>query len=516
MQIKFYGHNCYLLSDGTIGVLIDPWLNKMGAFYGSWFQWPINHHLLTDLQNAISDLTEVFLYISHEHGDHFDPATIKNIRSLIKKCIIPDYSDKYLKHELEALNLSVIEVGDNEAYELSDDADIKLLTVDTGVNHDSMAVITLAGELFVNQNDCKIFDRLSILKDVDVDYYSVQFSGATAHPVCYSMDDSEKVRISKKKKLSKLTAIRDAIKLIQPRYYLPAAGPAVFPFLDHSFTLDEDNIFIHQETVAKFLRNSSAKLISLRPGDSFDPERNYPLIERATAGSLELMANKLSCDWYNIENTIVDVAGLLTQVKDRLSQIENIVFEECPIIYFDWGDGGMLIDLNRKSAETTNTLTTLEGNFMRVTACKRYFNLLADSRNRWQEVYLSLRATFDRRPSNFNTFVNLFLFSDISNIRSGFLTTLSIADERMAVVNPSDGKNYEVNRFCPHNGADLSSAEIDDNGRIRCPRHGWLFDINDGGRCLNAEMTLEAKEIEVIRTLCETISVRLTRVNQKN
>ena len=156
---------------------------------------------------------------------------------------------------------------------------------------------------------------------------------------------------------------------------------------------------------------------------------------------------------------------------------------------------------------------SVEDNYMRVSACKRYFNLLADSGNRWQEVYLTLRATYDRSPITFNTFVNLFLFSDVSNIRSGFLTTLSIADERMTVVNPVDGKNYEVNRYCPHNGADLSSVEADSNGRIRCPRHGWLFDINNGGRCVSAEVSLDAKEIEVVTTLCETISVRLTRVH---
>ena len=46
MNITFFGHNCFVLSNDEICLITDPWFTKKGAFFGSWFQWPINHHLM--------------------------------------------------------------------------------------------------------------------------------------------------------------------------------------------------------------------------------------------------------------------------------------------------------------------------------------------------------------------------------------------------------------------------------------------------------------------------------------
>ena len=48
-----------------------------------------------------------------------------------------------------------------------------------------------------------------------------------------------------------------------------------------------------------------------------------------------------------------------------------------------------------------------------------YFGLMSDPKFRWQDIYLSLRATVSREPDIFNTFINIFLYSDIDNIRAG-------------------------------------------------------------------------------------------------
>ena len=58
---------------------------------------------------------------------------------------------------------------------------ILLKIADIGVNHDAAILIKTDDISFFNQNDCKIFDRLGEL-DQDIDFYSVQFSGANAHP----------------------------------------------------------------------------------------------------------------------------------------------------------------------------------------------------------------------------------------------------------------------------------------------------------------------------------------------
>ena len=61
---------------------------------------------------------------------------------------------------------------------------LKLMIVDNGVNHDSTAVFQIDYKIFVNQNDCKIIDKLLYLVNLCVDYYFVQFSGAAWYSVC--------------------------------------------------------------------------------------------------------------------------------------------------------------------------------------------------------------------------------------------------------------------------------------------------------------------------------------------
>jgi UDP-MurNAc hydroxylase len=112
MKVTFYGYNCFVLKGRNVAVVSDPWLTKQGAFFGSWFQWPINHHLIDTLKDDLSDIKKTVLYISHEHQDHFDKETLIDIKSYIDVCIIPNYQDKFLYEEILDIGYKVIELND--------------------------------------------------------------------------------------------------------------------------------------------------------------------------------------------------------------------------------------------------------------------------------------------------------------------------------------------------------------------------------------------------------------------
>lgn len=46
-----------------------------------------------------------------------------------------------------------------------------------------------------------------------------------------------------------------------------------------------------------------------------------------------------------------------------------------------------------------------------------------------------------------------------------------------------DGEVFAIQDFCPHAGGSLGSGEFS-NGVVRCPRHGWGFDVATGA-CLS-------------------------------
>ena len=514
MNIKFYGHNCFFLKGKSANILTDPWLSNCGAFFGSWFQWPSNHHYMTNLLNEIQQDKKNFLFISHEHQDHFDKKTLNKIKPFIEACIIPKYYDSFLKNQITKLGYKVIELNDHEKYFISEKDFIELMIVDTGVNHDSAAVICIDKKIFLNQNDCKIFDRLNYFEKINIDYYAVQFSGATLHPVCYSINQQEKKKISNKKILAKFISIKNAINLIKPKYFLPSAGPPIFPFLDPDLSFGVDNIFTHQPKIKKNFSELNTQLVFMRPGEIFKESLNNPPINPPTKDELMNLKYSLSCDFFKYQDNDLNINALKEQIKLRLDQIKDIKFSKCPTLFFKSGQQGLKIDLNMGSFEDMDIeINKLKKDYVCVEALPGYFNLMANPNFRWQDISLSFRAIIHRNPDIFNTFINIFLFSDISNIREGFKTTLSINDERIVIVNPHNGKNFEINRFCPHNGADLKNAKIDKKNNLICPRHSWLFDLENKGKCKNANASIASKEIEEIITICESISARLLKKN---
>ena len=53
--------------------------------------------------------------------------------------------------------------------------------------------------------------------------------------------------------------------------------------------------------------------------------------------------------------------------------------------------------------------------------------------------------------------------------------------EQLVLFRVDNGAYGLVGRQCPHRGADLKFGRLEDGG-IRCPFHGWLFDVD--GKCL--------------------------------
>jgi phthalate 4,5-dioxygenase oxygenase subunit len=66
---------------------------------------------------------------------------------------------------------------------------------------------------------------------------------------------------------------------------------------------------------------------------------------------------------------------------------------------------------------------------------------------------------------------------------------VKILGEELVLFRDRDGKLGLLGLHCPHRGTSLEYGDLEDGG-IRCPYHGWLFDVR--GQCL--EMPAEPKE----------------------
>ena len=108
---------------------------------------------------------------------------------------------------------------------------ITLYLDDSELNRDSAMLVKAGGRSFLNLNDCRIIDALpGIARDEGApDVFACQFSGAGWHPTCYDYPREQYEAIASKKVRAKFNGVAQAIKTLQPRVYLPSAGPAVLP-----------------------------------------------------------------------------------------------------------------------------------------------------------------------------------------------------------------------------------------------------------------------------------------------
>ena len=71
---------------------------------------------------------------------------------------------------------------------------------------------------------------------------------------------------------------------------------------------------------------------------------------------------------------------------------------------------------------------------------------------------------------------------------------VKVLGEDLVLFRDQDGKLGLLGLHCPHRGASLEYGDIEDGG-LRCPYHGWLFNV--GGQCL--EMPAEPKDSQFPR-----------------
>ena len=487
VRIRFLGHNCFVVDDGETCVVTDPWFSTRGAFHGSWFQYPPNQHLAEEVI-ALADSRDLLVYVSHEHSDHFDNEFLSRLPRGTRVCTAR-YTDRFLAGALADLGVDLIEVDDGATF-THGSAEVTIFRVESGIARDSAALISMGDVRFLDQNDCKMFDRLHELPR-PVTHYAAQFSGASWYPVCFDLSTAERRRRAANLTANKIRNVGSALASLTPSVYLPSAGPVVFPFLSEDFDDDpEGTTFIHQDNLATRLDvPSGTRVAYLRPGEFLDETEGTVPIQAPTENEIDGYAARMVDVWSTYPD-LLDVEALLPAIEQRLSLMLGHDFGVPPLVEFVWGDQAqdrLLIDLNAGRVMIGETAPA-EAEVTRVSSTERYFALLA-SDDRWQEVVHSFRASVTRRPDVFNNAVNLFLYSDSESLGRSLE---GVTTDRFAVT--ADGRRFELDRRCPHQGADLSRGVIE-GGCVVCPRHGWRFDLEDAGSDSRSGTTVNAFEV---------------------
>ena len=246
MRITFLGHAGLFVETRHGSVLCDPWFTP--AYFGSWFPFPRNDHL---------DVTRFgspdYLYLSHLHLDHYDPAFLSRHVDTSATVLLPQFAVPYQEEALRRLGFTRFERPPHgEAVDL-DGLEVALFAMNEpadGPLGDSALIVGDGEVRILNQNDARPGDIAALQRLGPYDGHFLQFSGAIWYPVAYDFPPEEKARLGRTKRANQMERARQYVEWIGAAHVFPSAGPPCF--LDDDLfavnDLDDDpaNIFPDQ------------------------------------------------------------------------------------------------------------------------------------------------------------------------------------------------------------------------------------------------------------------------------
>ena len=303
-KLEFLNHSCLIVESGKTKVLCDPWFTGT-AFNNGW-------RLLYENSHNINQIESDYIWISHEHPDHFSIPTLSQI-SKSKHFLYQQTTDKKVKNWLEKKQHSVTELEDGTEYDLGE---IKLKSF-VSDGYDSAALFEFPnGDKFLNLNDARLelSDTIQKIKKHDLSHLkiiSIQFSYAN-----WAGNENDSLIPFHQQDL----VIERIIKIYQA--FKPKK---IFLFASYVYYSHEENFFWNKRFwltyVAEKLAENGISLIIPKPNQviEIDEVTNKNFIEE----------NNLAIDFWKKKTQE-------EQIKDHSNK--NISIEEIELAYNKWFD----------------------------------------------------------------------------------------------------------------------------------------------------------------------------------
>jgi UDP-MurNAc hydroxylase len=529
MRITFLGQAGLFIETRAGSILCDPWFNP--AYFGSWFPFPANDRIDPALIGH-----PTYLYISHLHHDHFDPAWLNQHVARDATVLLPDYLIDDLRHELHALGFRhFVETADCEPIDLAGGLRVMInaLTAPTdGPIGDSALLVDDGKTRLLNLNDSRPPDPDKILSLGPIDLLFLQFSGAIWYPMVYEFPERAKTTLAHKKRVVQLARAQRYIEIIEPAFLVPSAGPPCFLdddlFEFNDLRRDPANIFPDQEVFLDHLAAAGIRggrlmlpgsVGELRPG-SFEVSHPLPEPEirrifderetylRAYQARVRPLLDAEHARW-SVAGTSEPVAtepttgepgaplDLVAELKAWFEPLMGFGEQICvgigapvlldlrgPLGLADTPEGqppGIILDFVDQlvrpwdGVELPRYVFRIDRPLVEI--------LVREHEVDWvNSLFLSLRFRAARKGP-YNEFVyTWFKCLDLERLQyaEGYYAEKAKAEGSFVL----DG--WEVQRRCPHMKADLTRFATIEDGVLTCSLHGWQYEL-ESGRCLTSE-----------------------------
>lgn len=267
MKVTYIGHACMMMEAGGTRILMDPWLVDP-TYHGTWWHYP-------PLVHTPADLPEIdYLYISHEHPDHFDPPTLQQLDKNVQ-VLIANYRRKRFRDRIRDIGFrNIRELDFGEDFALNGSGLVVRLVPPDRPWDDSSILVKSNGTTVFNCNDCHLdeptLQRLGTENQIDLAFLT--FTGASQYPGCFEFPLESKIARWRESKRSHLDEFVSWARLLRTRCAVPAAGNVAFLQPDQLFMNTPDYVNTPAEAVA-LLQERAPEIqgLQMNPGDVWTP-----------------------------------------------------------------------------------------------------------------------------------------------------------------------------------------------------------------------------------------------------
>jgi UDP-MurNAc hydroxylase len=166
-------------------------------------------------------------------------------------------------------------------------------------------------------------------------------------------------------------------------------------------------------------------------------------------------------------------------------------------LYFGLSDAtGKILKIDFPSQTVEHVPGIQESNYYSLMTPSWQIARVLDGAITWEEFALTFRVRLNRKPDVYQTLIQGFLLLEPEDMNWFCRKLLEIEQNRERIIVEAGGLRYSIDRYCPHQGGDLSQGWADEGRYWTCPRHRWQFALEENGRCLTGQGSINAVCLE--------------------
>ena len=159
-------------------------------------------------------------------------------------------------------------------------------------------------------------------------------------------------------------------------------------------------------------------------------------------------------------------------------------------------DTSIFVNFDKKEITIEDKNQTIASSTYEISSSAGDIGRLLDEYLNWEDFMLSFRHKLKRTPDIYQVAINGFLTMEKEDVPEFIENLMRLQNQRERITVEVGGVLYSIDKFCPHQGSDLATHQIEDDRYLICPKHRWKFDLENEGKAVGLDASINAVDLD--------------------